>query len=242
MNRFFADDRGIVDGGAFLEATDAHHALKVMRLGVGDEIILMDGQGRYLAQISDAGDNRVACRILQALPSTEARLKVTLYQGLPKSDKMDWIVQKATELGVDTIVPVAMQRCVVQLKGKDGEKKQERWQKIAREAAKQSGRTKVPEVMAPVALSKLTFSSPLVIPWEDEHSTSLTAYHQSHPELDAIGVLIGPEGGIDPQEIAALPGDPITLGPRILRTETAGLCALSALYTLYGDLGDNTVC
>ena len=242
MNRFFVDEQGIVNDTACLEATDAHHALKVMRLGVGDEITLMDGENLYLAQIADTANNQVCCRILRPLPSTEARLRVTLYQGLPKGDKMDLIVQKATELGVDAIVPVAMKRCVVQLKGKDGEKKQERWQKIAREAAKQSGRAQVPTVHAPVNLGKIAFEGALVIPWEDEHSASLTAYHRTHPDLERISVLIGPEGGIAPEEIAQLPGEPITLGPRILRTETAGLCALSALYTLYGDLGDNAPC
>lgn len=242
MNRFFVDEKGIVNETANLEATDAHHALKVMRLGVGDEITLMDGENLYMAQIADTANNQVCCRILKPLPSTEARLRVTLYQGLPKGDKMDLIVQKATELGVDAIVPVAMKRCVVQLKGKDGEKKQERWQKIAREAAKQSGRAQMPTVHAPIALNKIKFEDALVIPWEDEHSTSLTAYHRAHPELTKISVLIGPEGGIAPEEIEGLPGDPITLGPRILRTETAGLCALSALYTLYGDLGDNAPC
>ncbi|MBQ8535988.1 MAG: 16S rRNA (uracil(1498)-N(3))-methyltransferase [Clostridia bacterium] len=242
MNRFFTDEKGIVNHTACLEATDAHHALKVMRLGVGDEITLMDGEHLYLAEIADTANNQVTCRIVKPLPSTEAHLRVTLYQGLPKGDKMDLIVQKATELGVDAIVPVAMKRCVVQLKGKDGEKKQERWQKIAREAAKQSGRAQVPVVHAPIALSKIHFDGALVIPWEDEHSASLTTYHRAHPNLTQISVLIGPEGGIAAEEISLLPGEPVTLGPRILRTETAGLCALSALYTLYGDLGDNTPC
>lgn len=227
---------------ANLEATDAHHALKVLRLGVGDKITLMDGQALYLAEIADTSDGKVNCRILQNLPSTEARLRITLYQGLPKGDKMDLIVQKATELGVHAIVPVAMKRCVAQLKGKDGEKKQERWQKIAREAAKQSGRAMVPTVHAPCALNKLVFNSPLLIPWEDEKAATLTAYHRERPEVTELSILIGPEGGIAPEEIAALPGQPITLGPRILRTETAGLCALSALYTLYGDLGDIATC
>jgi len=242
MNRFFVDEHGIVNDIARLEATDAHHALKVMRLDIGDEITLMDGKNLYLAQIADTVNNQVTCRIVKPLPSTEARLRVTLYQGLPKGDKMDMIVQKATELGVDAIVPVAMKRCVVQLKGKDGEKKQERWQKIAREAAKQCGRAQVHAVHTPIALNKIQFEGALVIPWEDEHSASLTAFHLKHSELTRLSVLIGPEGGIAPEEIAFLPGEPITLGPRILRTETAGLCALSALYTLYGDLGDIATC
>lgn len=241
MNRFFADARGIAGDMAWLEASDAHHALKVLRLGVGDEFTLMDGQALYLARITHIAEG-VGCRIVRPLPSPEARLRITLYQGLPKGDKMDLIVQKATELGAAAIVPVAMNRCVVRLTGKDAEKKRERWRKIAREAAKQSGRAVVPQVYAPVPLAKLAFDSPLVIPWEEERALSLAAYRRSHPALEALSLLIGPEGGITPEEIAGLPGQPVTLGPRILRTETAGLCALSALFTLYGDLGGHPLC
>ena len=241
MHRFYADDRGVNGETAFLCEEDARHATRVLRMKEGEACELFADGKRFSGEISSIGEE-VEVRITGEMPSTEARLHITLYQGLPKADKMELIVQKSVELGACAVVPVAMSRCVVQLDAKDGRKKQERWQKIAREAAKQSGRAQVPTVHAPVNLGKIAFEGALVIPWEDEHSASLTAYHRAHPDLERVSVLIGPEGGIAPEEIAQLPGEPITLGPRILRTETAGLCALSALYTLYGDLGDNAPC
>jgi RNA methyltransferase, RsmE family len=234
MHRFFADENGIKDGIAVLDATDSHHASKVLRMGIGDEAVLIADRALYRCKIlSDA----VSVQVLEALPSPEPEIKITLYQGLPKADKMDFIVQKATELGVNKIVPVSMERCVVKLDGKDAKKKQERWQKIAREAAKQSGRAVVPEIALPLPLKKAVFQEKLLlVPWEEAAGYSLKKAHADYPDAVSIGVLIGPEGGITEEEIKALPFTPVTLGKRILRTETAGLCALSALYALYGDL------
>lgn len=237
MHRFFADEKGIVDGFAYLEETDARHALKVLRLCAGDILTLISNDGLYLCEIDAIADGAVRVKVVSPLPSTEPRLKITLYQGLPKADKMDWIVQKATELGVHRIVPVQMARCVVKPDQKDALKKRERWQKIAREAAKQSGRTKMPEIALPLPIHKCVLKHDLLlVPWEDAQGFSLQKAHAQRPEALSIGVLIGPEGGITQEEIASLPFTPLTLGPRILRTETAGLCALSALYALYGDL------
>ncbi len=235
MHRFFADEKGIVDGLASLEATDAHHALKVLRMNPGDEAALIHGGQLYRCAIQTMSASEVTARVLETLPSPEPKLKITLYQGLPKADKMDWIVQKATELGVSRIVPMAMDRCVVKLDAKDGAKKQERWQKIAREAAKQSGRALVPQI-APLQKSPEFKEDLLLVPWEEAQGYNLAKAHSQHPDVHSIGILIGPEGGIARSEIAALPFAPVTLGPRILRTETAGLCAISALYALYGDL------
>jgi len=234
MHRFFADEKGIQNGLAFLDSADSHHALKVLRMNVGDEAELIANGALYRCRIiSDA----VSVQVLEALPSPEPKLKITLYQGLPKADKMDFIVQKATELGVIKIVPVAMARCVLKLDDKDGRKKQERWQKIAREAAKQAGRALVPEITPPQPLKKTVFNEKLLlVPWEEAADYGLRAFHMAHPHAESIGILIGPEGGITSEEINSLPFTPVTLGKRILRTETAGLCALSALYALYGDL------
>ena len=136
-----------------------------------------------------------------------------------------------------------MSRCVVQLSAKDGAKKQERWQKIAREACKQSGRCQMMTVDAPIAfpalLAALKTHEAAIVPWEDARGYSLTAFHREHPEIRDLAIVIGPEGGMSADEIARMKDcgcQSVTLGPRILRTETAGLCALSALFCLYGEL------
>ena len=123
MHRFFADENGVVNGAAALDALDAQHAVRVLRLTAGDEVELMDAGRRYAAAIEAAGPDGVRVRITRVLPSTEPRVRVTLFQGLPKAEKMELIVQKCTELGVYEVQPVAMERCVAQIKDKDAEKK-----------------------------------------------------------------------------------------------------------------------
>lgn len=243
MRRFYADGEVSPDGVAYLAEEDAHHALRVMRMKEGDALEVFAGGKRYAATLLEPTGDSVACRVTEELPSTEAALRITLYQGLPKADKMEWIVQKAVELGAERVVPVAMRRCVVQLNAKDGLKKQERWQKIAREACKQSGRCCPMAVDAPISFkeltNRLTEHSAAVVPWEDARGYSLTRFHQEHPSIRDLAVVIGPEGGIAPEEIAAMEAAScrqITLGPRILRTETAGLAAMAALFCLYGDM------
>ena len=242
MHRFYADESGIADGLVHLNAEDAHHAQRVLRMKVGEEAQIFCDQRRYTAQITDM-ENGVTLRILEELPSTEAALRITLYQGLPKADKMELITQKAVELGADRVVPVAMSRCVVQLNAKDGAKKQERWQKIAREACKQSGRCMMMPVDAPISFKELLRRLPThaaaIVPWEDAQGYSLRSFHQQHPDVRDVAIVIGPEGGMSPEEIDQMKAascQSVTLGPRILRTETAGLSAISALLCLYGDM------
>ena len=146
MHRFYADERGVNGDVAYLCEEDARHAVRVLRMKLGEPCEIFVGGKRYAAEISAIGDNQVQVLLNSELPTTEAKLRITLYQGLPKADKMELIVQKAVELGAESIVPVAMSRCVVQLNAKDGAKKQERWQKIAREACKQSGRCEMMQV------------------------------------------------------------------------------------------------
>lgn len=236
MHSFFADDSGVDSGLVMLEKTDAHHAQKVLRLNVSDTITVISSGDLYQCKIVSMTEG-VKAEVLSKLPSTEAHTQITLYQGLPKADKMDLVVQKCTELGVARIVPVQTARCIVKLDPKDAEKKQLRWQKIAREAAKQSGRSVIPEIALAAPLSKCTSSHDIMlVPWEEASGFSLSKAHAAHPNAHTIGVLIGPEGGLTHEEVIASPFTPVTLGKRILRTETAGICALSALYTLYGDM------
>lgn len=242
MHRFYADEGGIVDGLVRLNAGDAHHAQRVLRMRVGEAAHIFCNQRRYAAEIA-AMDDGVTLRILQELPSTEAALRITLYQGLPKADKMELIVQKAVELGAARVVPVAMSRCVVQLNAKDGAKKQERWQKIAREACKQSGRCVMMPVDAPIPFKELLRRLPdhaaSIVPWEDAQGYSLPRFHQENRGVQDIAIVIGPEGGMSAEEVEQMKETaccPVTLGPRILRTETAGFAAISALLCLYGDM------
>lgn len=242
MRRFYA--QGPAENGVVrLAEEDARHASRVLRMKPGDMAEVFLDERRYQAEIlrMDAAD--VLLTLGEELPSTEARLRVTLFQGLPKADKMELVLQKAVELGAEAVVPVAMSRCVVQLDAKDGRKKQERWQKIAREACKQSGRCRQTAVSEPVSFAQLVKALPgfdaAIVPWEDARNHSLSAFRREHEDVRSLAVVIGPEGGIDPTEIDQLREAgclPVTLGPRILRTETAGLCALSALFCLYGDM------
>ena len=243
MHRFFVDDAGFQGETAFLEESDARHAMRVLRLVPGEEVALMDGSRRFLGEIVSLSEAGAQCRLVRELPSTEAGLQITLFQGLPKAEKMELIVQKLTELGAVEVVPVAMQRCVVRLTGKDNEKKRERWQKIAREAMKQSGRTRELTVAAPVSfremLARLTDYDAALVPWEDARGYGPRRFSMEHPQARRVALVVGPEGGMSAEEVQAMEAvgaRQITLGPRILRTETAGLAATAALLALYGDM------
>ena len=242
MHRFYADDRGVTGDIAFLCEEDARHATRVLRMREGEVCELFADGRRFSGEIASIGEE-VEVHILSELPSTEAKLRISLYQGLPKADKIELIVQKSVELGACAGVPVAMSRCVVQLDAKDGRKKQERWQKIAREACKQSGRCEMMQVTEPISfkqlLAKLADHQAAIVPWEDARGYSLAKFHAEHPEITDLAIVIGPEGGMSEEEIARMKEascQSVTLGPRILRTETAGLCAMSALLCLYGDM------
>lgn len=246
MHRFFADESGMDHGTARLNAEDSAHALRVLRLEAGDEIELVCADARHLAVIETVDPAGVVVRVTGDLRMTEAKTRVTLYQGLPKADKMELITQKLTELGAEAIQPVAMERCVVKLDGKDAQKKTERWQKIAREAVKQCARVAVPEVREPKKLpalaQELAQLDALIVPWEDARDGSIRACLEplaQNPDA-RIGVLIGPEGGISPKEAQWLSeqvgGKLVTLGPRILRTETAAIAAVTMVMTLRGEM------
>lgn len=243
MHRFYADDRGIADGVVHLTEEDARHASRVLRMKIGETAQVFCGEERWQGEIISVDEHDVALRVTEQLPSTEAMLRITLYQGLPKADKLEWIIQKAVELGAERVAPVSMSRCVVQLSAKDGAKKQERWQKIAREACKQSGRCRPLAVNAPLTfkafLAELADYDAAIVPWEDARGYSLKRFHDEHAAIRSLAIVIGPEGGMSPEEIARMQEAgcrSVTLGPRILRTETAGLAAISALLCLYGDM------
>ncbi len=246
MHRFFADENGIQNGTARLNAEDSRHALRVLRLDVGDEVELVCEPTHYLAGIAVIEDGIVTVAIRGELRPTEARTRVTLYQGLPKADKMEMIAQKTTELGVYAIRPVAMERCVVKLEGKDAPKKIERWQKIAREAVKQCARTSVPEVLEVKRLAQLQEEfaqlDALIVPWEEARDGNIREVLAPYAGKEGVrvGILVGPEGGISQREAMWLAENAnaklVTMGPRILRTETAGIAAVTMVMAYMGEM------
>ena len=243
MHRFYADPDRSDEQSFVLSPEDTLHAAKVLRMRPGDHAEVVFHETRFRSRIEILSEDSVRLVPVGILPSTEPSLSVTLFQGLPKSDKMDWIVQKAVELGAVRIVPVSFSRSVTRLNEKDSARKQQRWQKIAREAGKQSGRCRIPEVLFPVPFRTLPdlfrTCDCIAVPWEECSSGGPLSFYSRHPSLSSLGIVIGPEGGIAPEEMHEIMewgGEAITLGKRILRTETAGLSALSVFLGLYGEM------
>ena len=233
-----------VDGVAVLPAEEAKHAARVLRLQPGAEICAMDGAGgRFRAEIAEISGDTVRARIVEPLDSHEPPVRITVYEGVPKADKLDFIAQKLTELGASALIPVKMERCVVKLDDKDGKMRRERLEKIAREAAKQCNRALPPAVSLPLtwkqALSEMAKHDLLLIPWEDARGTRLKDVFAERPGAKDIGIVIGPEGGMSAAEVDAmltLGARTVTLGPRILRTETAAVVSAALAMQLWGDM------
>lgn len=257
MHRFFlsGEDSGqrgpALQPGAVVEITgsDAEHMARVLRCVPGDRVVLCDGNGLdYAAELVAVTTARVSARVLSSAPSRgEPPVFLTLLQGVPKADKMDLIVQKAVEAGVSRIVPVFTARTVVAWDEAKAEARRRRWQRIAYEAAKQAQRGRVPEVTRAVALLDVLGTlgeqadqrGHLIVPWEEAGAQGLRAVLRGL-KPGSVTVLIGPEGGLTPAEVSAAEGHGahiVTLGPRILRTETAGLVAASIILYEWGDLG-----
>ncbi len=243
MSKFFIEKSQITDKTAVILGSDVSHIARVLRMGEGDALLLCDGEGYdYEVKITSVAKNEIVTEILASYPcKNEPETEVTLFQGLPKQGKMEWIIEKCTELGISTIVPVQMTRSVVKLSPEQAEKKVERWQKTAREAAKQCGRGKIPKVLMPVTVKELVNSELpefLLFPYEEERTSSVRKA-LSGKKAKTAGIFIGPEGGFDPDEAALLlqaGANAATLGPRILRTETAGLVALTTLLYEWGEM------
>lgn len=235
MSRFFVAP--FSGDTAVLTGQEAHHVARVLRMRVGEELMLCDGVGTdYACRILSVADGEVTAQVLYRRPTeSEPTTAVTLYQGLPKSEKMDLIVQKCVEIGITRIVPVAMARSIVKLNAAEGAKKRDRWQKIAASAAEQSGRGIVPEVGEPISFKQLLGAV--------ANENTVTFYEGGGAPLAELvtkdtrqlSMVIGPEGGFDKEEIERLreAGARVaTLGPRILRCETAPLVALSVIMQL----------
>lgn len=227
-----------------ITGSDFNHIKNVLRLKVGDSIIISNNGASNLCKIESFTDNSAVAIIEQAnYNDTALPISITLYQGLPKSDKMELIIQKAVELGVDEIVPVEMARSVVKLDGKKSDTKTTRWQAIAESAAKQSKRNSIPKVNSVMtfknAMEKAKETDIFIVPYEskDGMKTTLSALKEIKTGMK-IGVLIGPEGGFEEREVALaenIGGKIVSLGKRILRTETASITAISMIM-LYAEM------
>ena len=239
MHRFFAERTS--EDTARLLPQEARHALTVLRLKTGDSVQLILEDQLFQAVLADEDGG---ARLTGILPSPEPATRVTLYQGLPKADKVDYVTQKCTEAGVYAVRILEMARSVSRLDGKDAARKAERWQRIAQEAAKQSGRAHVPAVevvSARRAEAAMKAHDLVLVPWEEASAVSLKEAVRACPQAKDIALVIGPEGGMSAEEVEAyraLGAVPVTLGPRIFRTETAGLAALVMLLYERGDYGD----
>ena len=242
MPRFFVDKEQISDNYISIIGDDVKHIKKVLRLREGEEIEVCDGCGEdFECKIESLSDDVVRAEILNRRQNVaEAPIEITVFQGMPKNDKMDYIVQKCVELGVCRIVPVITKRAVSI--PRDAEKKTARWQRIADEAAKQCGRGILPKVENTInfadAIKAMSDEDALsLMPYECEKEGSLSALLRS-TDKKKINVFIGPEGGFDESEVekAKCAGiHTVTLGPRILRTETAPLAVCSAIMYELGD-------
>lgn len=252
MFNFFADKESRQGDSFQLTGSDCNHIKNVLRMKKGDSILVSCEGKSHLCTLTECENDFAVAQITEEnFQDTELTVKITLFQGLPKGDKMELIIQKAVELGVHRIIPVEMNRCVVRLDGKKKAAKTARWQAIAESAAKQSKRTLVPEVEIPLSYGEAMREAEkldlFLVPYESKKGMEAT-----RESLDlikkgsSVGILIGPEGGFEDSEVEkafASGGKVISLGQRILRTETAaitavGMCMLHTELNLSGDEND----
>lgn len=245
MPKFFVKEEQIKDNEIIIIGQDVKHIKKVLRAKIGDELQICNSQNgeNFLCEIQDLENEDITCKIKEKIQEkVESNIEVTIFQGLPKADKMEYIIQKSVELGVSNITPVEMKRCVVKLDGKDKIKKIERWQKISEVAAKQCGRDKIPQINNVINIQNICNLileyDILLVAYENEKENTLKEQieklkKQNNSESKIkIGIVIGPEGGLEENDVNKLKENGaqiITLGKRILRTETVALNILSII-------------
>jgi len=240
MPRFFVKTEQIEGNNIYIIGEDVKHIKNVLRKQPGDilEICNQETGKAYICEILEINESHIKNKIIEELVSKEDKIKVDIYQGLPKADKMELIIQKSIELGVNAIIPVEMKRCVVKLDSKSESKKIERWQKIAESAAKQSGRNTVPEIRHIIKIEdivklKESYDS-IIVCYENEKQNYIKNELLKLKEKQdvRIGIVIGPEGGLEETDVEYLRQNGaaiVTLGDRILRTETVALNLLSII-------------
>ncbi len=237
MYQFFVAPDQIQGSEVVITGSDVNHIRNVLRMKIGEKVRISDNEGEdFYCAIERIESEEIVLVVLERAEDTEPSLKITLFQGLPKGDKMEQVIQKSVELGVTEIIPVAMKNCVVKLDEKRAQAKQARWQAIAQSAAKQSKRSIIPTVGEVMRFADaVAYAGKLdvrILPYENQRGLAHTREVFGKIQKGAsVGIFIGPEGGYDSSEIALAKDDMemVSLGNRILRTETAGLCALSML-------------
>lgn len=246
LRRFLVEDLEIENGFCVITGREAHHMSRVLRMGRGDALVLLDGKGgRFLAEIQSVSRNAVKIQIKMSLGHAPPSLEITLCQAVIKSASMDYLIQKTSELGVARISPFFSSRSVVHLKGDRQEKKSNRWREIAHSAAKQCNRDIPPEIEPPESFDKqlvLSSNAPglKVILWEKEASRDLKDLLQNHEPSGSVTGMVGPEGGFTPEEVSSARHAgfiPVSMGSRILRAETAALVLVAIVQYEWGDLG-----
>lgn len=247
MFNFFAKEENRQGERFLIGGSDFNHIKNVLRMREGDEFLVSCGGESHLCRLEKFFECELSALIIEEnYQNTDLPIKIVLFQGLPKSDKMELIIQKAVELGVHSIVPTEMARCVVKLDDKKKRAKKERWQAIAESAAKQSKRSEIPEVCDALsydeALKKATELDLFLVPYESKNGMLDTKEALSQIKSGmSVGILIGAEGGFDDAEIKkaeSAGGKIISLGKRILRTETAAIAA-AAMCMLYAEMNLN---
>ena len=239
MFKFFVPEEQIVENKIKIFGQDVNHIVNVLRLKIPDEIIVCDKDNgkSYITKINCIDKDYVEVEIVREnIETTESNVSIDLFQGLPKFDKMEYIIQKATEIGVKNILPVSLERCIVKIDKKTEIKKLDRWQKIAEVAAKQSKRDYIPKIEKILNIENICQNIEkydiILIAYENEKANSLKIELKRLKGIDnlKIGVIVGPEGGFSEKEVqklVSLGAKCVTLGERILRTETASLVLLS---------------
>lgn len=236
MYHFFVEEEQVNGENAYISGSDVNHIVNVLRMKIGEELLIsVKGDWDYLCKIEEIENDRVNLKLLESMEQRELPIKLTLLQGIPKSDKLEMIIQKATELGVSNIIPVKTNRVVVKIDEKKTQAKVNRWNAIAQSAAKQSKRSIIPKVLNPQtldnALEIVKDYGVKLLPYENADGIKKTKdILNSLDSKNNIAVFIGPEGGFEEDEVKKSTDsgfEVITLGKRILRTETAGLALLS---------------
>ena len=249
MDRFFVGKNNInlENKTCIIEGEDVKHISKVLRCRIGEELEICDNDNNeYICEITNIDKSQVELNILERVDiKRESDLKIKVYQGLPKGPKMEMILQKLTEVGVDEIILVQTKRTVVKVDDKKEDKKIERWERIIYEAAKQSKRGKIPKLRGVLsfreALADMKENDFNIAPYENERTKSIKQAIKGI-NINNIGIFVGPEGGFEDteiQDIEEIGGQSVSLGPRILRTETASLVASSIVLYELSDLGGN---
>lgn len=244
MFNFFVNDESRIGNCFIISGNDYNHIKNVLRMHEGDEMLVSYNSKSSLCKISRFENETVIAEIINKdYKATNLPIKIYLFQGLPKSDKMELIIQKSVELGVEEIIPVEMKRCIAKLDNKKKQNKQTRWQAIAESAAKQSKRNSVPVVCEIMnynqALQKASNLDLFLIPYENKDGMNATKKALSSLKKGmSVGILIGPEGGFEQNEVDAAAnnnGNIVSLGKRILRTETAAITAVG-MCMLYAEM------